>query len=98
MRLWKILPLAALAAALNQMLADPARRASMGEAGRHRAVEHFDLKSTVPQLAGILEEAAHAPPASQAKPLAQLLMTLLEVGGPRILLGKKWRLLKPLIR
>jgi glycosyltransferase involved in cell wall biosynthesis len=88
----------ALAAALTRMLADPARRVSMGEAGRWRALDLFDLKSTVPQLAGILEEAAHSPPASQAKPLAQLLLTLLEVGGPRVLLGKKWRLLKPLIR
>lgn len=88
----------ALAGALTQMLSDPVRRASLGEAGRRRASQLFDLKSTVPQLTGILEEAAHAPPASQAKPLAQLLMTLLAVGGPRILLGKKWRLLKPLIR
>jgi len=70
----------------------------MGAAGRRRAVELFDLKHTVPQLAGILEEAAQSPPAADAKPLAQMLMTLLEVGGPRILLGKKWRLLKPFIR
>ena len=88
----------ALAEALTRILSDPARRAGMGEAGRRRAVELFDLKSTVPQLAGILEEAVHSPPACQAKPLGQFLLTLLEVGGPRILLGKKWRLLKPFIR
>jgi alpha-maltose-1-phosphate synthase len=34
-----------LAAAMNQVLADPARAAEMGKAGRRRAVEHFSWES-----------------------------------------------------
>lgn len=83
-----------LAGALEQMLADPGRRKVMGEAGRRRALELFDLKTTLPQLAGILEEVIQSSPAAQSKPLAELMMKLLEVGGPRILMGKKWKLLQ----
>jgi starch synthase len=34
-----------LAAAINALLADPARRTAMGEAGRRRAVEQFSWAS-----------------------------------------------------
>jgi len=84
----------ALANALEQMLADPGRREAMGEAGRRRALERFDLKATVASLVGVLEAAIQAPPAAQARPFAQLILNLLETSGPRILLGKKWKLFR----
>lgn len=84
----------ALASALEQMLADSGRRKVMGEAGRRRALKLFDLKVTVPQLVGMIEEVIQSPSAAQSKPVAELLMKFLEVGGPRILMGKKWKLLQ----
>jgi alpha-maltose-1-phosphate synthase len=39
----------ALAAAINRLVADPARRTSMGEAGRRRAVERFSWRAIAAQ-------------------------------------------------
>jgi colanic acid/amylovoran biosynthesis glycosyltransferase len=44
---------AALAAALDAVLADPARAAAMGEAGRRRVEEHFTLSGEVRKLAAL---------------------------------------------
>jgi glycogen synthase len=44
-----------LAAAINGLVADPARRAAMGEAGRQRAVEHFSWVEVARQTLGVYE-------------------------------------------
>lgn len=44
----------ALAAALDELLADPERRAAMGEAGMAAAAERFDLREQVRRLAEVL--------------------------------------------
>ncbi|MEX0626343.1 MAG: glycogen synthase [Chloroflexota bacterium] len=54
-----------LAAAINGLMADPARRALMGSAGRHRAVEQFSWSSIAAQtvaLYGTLGGSARIPP------------------------------------
>jgi glycosyltransferase involved in cell wall biosynthesis len=45
----------ALAAALESLLADPARRESQGRAGRERAAKLFDLQNQARQLVSILQ-------------------------------------------
>lgn len=44
-----------LAAAIGQLLADPERARKMGEAGRRRAVEMFDIPRLVDELYGVYE-------------------------------------------
>ncbi|HEY8922085.1 MAG TPA: glycogen synthase [Candidatus Limnocylindria bacterium] len=54
-----------LAAAINALMADPARRTRMGAAGRRRAVEQFSWSSIAAQTAalyGTLQESASMPP------------------------------------
>lgn len=46
----------ALTGALTALLADPARRAAMGEAGRRRVAEHFTWDHAAAQLARALED------------------------------------------
>jgi starch synthase len=41
------------AAAVNELLADPARSAEMGKAGRRRAVEHFSWSRIAEQTMGV---------------------------------------------
>jgi glycosyltransferase involved in cell wall biosynthesis len=48
----------ALRRALLDLLADDARRRELGQAGRARAVEHYDARVQVPRLAGLLRWAA----------------------------------------
>lgn len=48
---------AALASALESLLADPDRAAEMGAAGRLRAERHFDLERNVATLRGLFENA-----------------------------------------
>lgn len=45
-----------LADALSELLADPARARAMGEAGRQRAVEQFDIRTAVRKIEGIYEQ------------------------------------------
>ncbi len=47
---------AALAEAIMQLLNDPTRRQAMGQAGRHRAVEHFSLETMVRKREALLLE------------------------------------------
>jgi starch synthase len=44
-----------LAAAINALVADPARRAAMGEAGRERAVELFSWSSVASKTLEVYE-------------------------------------------
>ncbi|WP_242423689.1 glycosyltransferase, partial [Frankia sp. EI5c] len=52
---------AALATAINEVLADPARRAAMGRAGRERAVREFGWAAVAEQTARLYEAAAARP-------------------------------------
>jgi starch synthase len=45
----------ALAAAINDLVADPARRAAMGEAGRERAVEQFSWAGVANRTIAVYE-------------------------------------------
>jgi glycosyltransferase involved in cell wall biosynthesis len=84
----------ALADALGALLRNPAERARLGQAGR-RTVAAFDADRIVPRLIeriAACAEASAAPVANAA--FADLLLTLLREAGPRVLLGKKWRLLR----
>jgi glycosyltransferase involved in cell wall biosynthesis len=49
----------ALARAIEDLLDDPARRASMGAAGRARVIERYDVRSATTELVGLLSEARH---------------------------------------
>ena len=44
-----------LAAAINDLVADPARRTAMGEAGRHRAVEQFSWAGVADRTVAVYE-------------------------------------------
>jgi starch synthase len=46
---------ARLAAAINELVADPARRAAMGEAGRRRAVEQFSWAEVARRTLAVYE-------------------------------------------
>jgi glycosyltransferase involved in cell wall biosynthesis len=50
----------ALAEAVAALLADPARRRSMGEAGRRRVLKEFGLRAMVDSTAAIYRRAARA--------------------------------------
>jgi L-malate glycosyltransferase len=50
----------ALATAIESVLSDPARRASMGAAGRERARRYYQATSVVPALEGLYESLASA--------------------------------------
>lgn len=82
----------ALAEALREVLTNPKLAASMGEAGRKRARQRFDVDMTVPLMVEQLERVLTAKPDKAVAPLARWLVQLLSVGGPRILLGKKLKL------
>jgi starch synthase len=45
----------ALAAAINELVADPARRAAMGGAGRQRAVEQFSWAEVARRTLAVYE-------------------------------------------
>jgi hypothetical protein len=82
---------ASLAGALADALADPDRGRAMGLAGRGRAVERFDAAVTAKSMAGVLQDVIGEGPPRPAAGMADMLLTVLEHGGPRILLGRKWR-------
>ncbi|OGV52479.1 MAG: hypothetical protein A2X49_09190 [Lentisphaerae bacterium GWF2_52_8] len=82
----------ALAEALREVLTNPKLAASMGEAGRKRARQRFDVDTTVPLMVEQLERVLMAKPDKAVAPLARWLVQLLSIGGPRILLGKKLKL------
>ncbi len=84
----------ALAKALRQVLANPRLAASMGEAGRIRARQRFDVATTVPLMIEHIENALMAKPDTNVAPLAAWLLRLLSISAPRISLGKKWKLLQ----
>ena len=48
----------ALAGALEELLADPARRERMGEAGRARAARHYSVDHVMPRLEAIYRESS----------------------------------------
>jgi starch synthase len=48
-----------LAAAINELMADPARREAMGEAGRKRAVEHFGWDAIARRTVALYEGVAN---------------------------------------
>lgn len=83
-----------LAGALRRILADTNLAAAMGQAGRMRARQRFDADATVPLMIEHAENTVAAKPDTNTAPLAALLLQLLSISGPRILLGKKWRLLQ----
>lgn len=87
----------ALADALAELLQDPARRAAMGQAGR-TAVADFGSEVVVPRLIEQIEGCRLGSPVPRSTAaLAELWVTLLREAGPRVLLGKKWQLLRPLL-
>ena len=54
----------ALATALSELLADPARRVAMGDAARRRVEERFDIRRTTSQLVEVLRGAAGISPSA----------------------------------
>jgi glycosyltransferase involved in cell wall biosynthesis len=58
----------ALAAALRELLADPARRAAMGEAARRVAVQRFDVLDSVERYRSLFREVASRSGAWSARP------------------------------
>jgi glycogen synthase len=50
----------AWAAAINQLVADPSRRASMGAAGRQRAIEHFSWAAVAERTVAVYRQAARS--------------------------------------
>ena len=51
----------ALACALQRLLEDPPSRARIGERGRQRVVEHYDVRTTARQLEDLYRSAARVP-------------------------------------
>jgi glycosyltransferase involved in cell wall biosynthesis len=66
---------AALGEAISSLLADPARRAAIGEAGRRRVEEHFSLEAMVRATEQLYErllaEADEVPAQRGARPLRE---------------------------
>jgi len=84
----------ALAAALEYLLADSAKRQSQGVSGR-AAAQAFDAETVVPRLIERIEAARHAPALSaETEAFVTLFLNVLQEAGPRVLLGKKWQLLR----
>jgi hypothetical protein len=87
-----------LADALEALLKDPAERARLGQAGR-RAMAAFDAERVVPLLIERIAVCAKSAPVPvETAAFADLVLTLLREAGPRVLLGKKWRLLRRWLR
>ena len=84
----------ALAAALEYLLTDSAKRQSQGVSGR-AAAQAFDAETVVPRLIERIEAARHAPALSaETEAFVTLFLNVLQEAGPRVLLGKKWQLLR----
>ena len=82
----------ALAAALADLLTNLWKTKLMGKKGQERAAEIFDAQKTAAQCAEVIFESLSLghrgfPPTG----IAEMMLAILEHGGPRILLGKKWR-------
>jgi glycosyltransferase involved in cell wall biosynthesis len=88
----------AMAEAIRKVLLNKPLARAMGAAGRQRASERFDVTRTAAQTSAIYQQAIDLPPAVAAAPLVALFLDALAVAGPRVLLGKKWRLLGGLMR
>jgi glycosyltransferase involved in cell wall biosynthesis len=87
----------ALADALASLINDPERQARFGQAGR-RAAAAFDTDRVVPRLIECIAECIASPPVPvENAALADLTLTLLREAGPRVLLGRKWRLFRLLL-
>jgi starch synthase len=54
-----------LAAAVNELMADPARRAEMGKAARRRVVEHFSWRRIAEETMRFYRELVEEPPAAR---------------------------------
>lgn len=87
----------ALADALANLLMNPAKRMAQGEAGRAFGAK-FDADIVVPRLVEEIDACCRAAPApATTASLVELMLTFMQEAGPRVLLGKKWRLLRPLL-
>jgi len=69
---------AALAAALEHLTRDPARRLRYGQAGRARIEQHFEIKKTVVPLLQLLQRSSVPRPKSPARPSIHQIVYLID--------------------
>ena len=86
-----------MAEALESLLLSAEKRRRFGGAARNAAAP-FDIEhnaAAMIALADSISAQRDVPP--ERRGLADLLVTTLTIAGPRIVLGRKWRLLRPLL-
>ncbi|MFA6565068.1 MAG: hypothetical protein WCV00_24400, partial [Verrucomicrobiia bacterium] len=62
-----------------------------------QARQRFDMGTMVPLMAEEIKRVLAAKPDKAVAPLAKWLVRLFSLSGPRVLLGRKWSLMKPLM-
>ena len=83
-----------LADALEKVLKDDELAQRLSNQGRARANQSFNLSVTSAELKEALLTELKSGTPSQAAPWCELLLNYIDCAGPRVLIGKKWALLK----
>ncbi|MFC1812284.1 glycosyltransferase family 4 protein [Thermodesulfobacteriota bacterium] len=82
---------------LLKILSDDHLAEKMGELGRVRARENFDLRKSSAQTFKVISDASNEYQPKNISGLCEFLLTYIQEAGPRVLLGKKWAVMKPFI-
>lgn len=87
-----------LAKSLGMILQSSELAESLGFAARRHVRNQFEIMESVIKINAVLTEVGMKGIPSEAKAMAQFLLLYMTEAAPRVLLGKKWRLIKPLMR
>lgn len=87
----------ALSNALSKVIEDRVLADSMSVNARETVRERFASEDAVNRISRIIKNASETPCLRSEASTLQLFLYYLEQAGPRVLLGKKWKLLKPLV-
>ncbi|MFC1488299.1 glycosyltransferase family 4 protein [Thermodesulfobacteriota bacterium] len=82
---------------LFKILSDDHLAEQMGNYGKVRARENFDLRKSSAQTFKVISDASNENQPKNISGLCEFLLTYIQEAGPRVLLGKKWAVMKPFI-
>jgi glycosyltransferase involved in cell wall biosynthesis len=87
----------ALADALSTLITDADFADRLGASARETVRDKFDVRAAVERTVKIIESASEAAEIYIDPSAIRLFLFYLEQAGPRVLLGKKWRMMKPVL-